>query len=194
MFIVIEGPDGSGKTTLAKELAANLNQLNIPTVYTYEPTRISKFGRNLRNMMRNGDISDIYNFADLFVEDRKEHLEKIIVPALKRNEFVVCDRYKYSALVYQQIQGVDLAYLLEISRQCLVPDIVYVLIPSNVEILLKRIATRKKEDIFEKKEFLATTIEYYKHLKKYFPSEQIVFLDAAASIQDNINQILKKII
>ena len=46
MFIVIEGPDGSGKTTLAKQLTTQLKQLNKPTVYTYEPT-FSKFGKKI---------------------------------------------------------------------------------------------------------------------------------------------------
>ena len=48
--------------------------------------------------MKSGNFEDIYSFADLFVEDRKEHLATLIMPTLERGEVVVCDRYKYSAL------------------------------------------------------------------------------------------------
>ena len=195
MFIVIEGPDGSGKTTLAKELTSQLKQVNVPAIYTFEPTKLSEYGKRLRNMMSTGNVGDVYSFANLFVEDRKVHLEKLIVPALESGKVVVCDRYKYSALVYQQIQGVNIDHLLKISRQCLIPDIVYVLIPPDVEILLERIITRgKREDIFEKKAFLQMAVEHYKHLQEYFPQEKIVFLDAVASVQDNVSRILNELI
>lgn len=192
MFIVIEGPDGSGKTTLAKQLTTQLKQLNKPTVYTYEPT-FSKFGKKLRNMMQTGSIdNNIYEFADLFVEDRKYHIETLIAPALAKGENIVCDRYKYSAMVYQQLQGVDIAYLQKIGQQCLIPDIVYVLIPTNVDLLLERIVKRgKKQDIFENIDFLQNTIELYKRLQEYFPKERIVFLDASIRTQDNIGRIMK---
>ena len=188
MFIVIEGPDGSGKTTLAKQLTTQLKQLNKPTVYTYEPT-FSKF----RNMMQTGSIdNNIYEFADLFVEDRKYHIETLIAPALAKGENIVCDRYKYSAMVYQQLQGVDITYLQKIGQQCLIPDIVYVLIPTNVDLLLERIVKRgKKQDIFENIDFLQNTIELYKRMQEYFPKERIVFLDASIRTQDNIGRIME---
>ena len=63
-------------------------------------------------MMQTGSIdNNIYEFADLFVEDRKYHIETLIAPALAKGENIVCDRYKYSAMVYQQLQGVDITYL-----------------------------------------------------------------------------------
>ena len=112
MFIAIDGPDGSGKTTLAKSLIDQWNSEGTAAIYTCEPTYDSEPGRQLRQMMRSGEIPDIYAFADLFVEDRKEHIRTLIMPAITQGEIVVCDRYKYSALAYQQLQGVDAGYLI----------------------------------------------------------------------------------
>lgn len=192
MFLVIDGPDGSGKTTLAKRLVEQLQQDGIAALYTCEPTYVSAAGRKLREMMHSGNIQDIYAFADLFVEDRKAHIEALIAPALAKGETVVCDRYKYSALAYQQLQGVDAAYLVERNRACLVPDVVFVLMPQEPEVLLQRISARGKErDIFEKREFLIRTLAYYQRLPEYFPEERIVFLNAEISIEENVGSIMR---
>lgn len=187
MFVVIDGPDGSGKTTLAKQLTDRLNQEGTSAIYTCEPTFSSEAGQRLRNMMHTGEIGDVYQFADLFVEDRKTHIADLIEPMLAKGKTVICDRYKYSALAYQQLQGVDAAYLVEINKPCLVPDIIFILIPQNPDILLERIKLRGiTRDIFEKIEFLSNTLELYRRLPDYFPDERIVFLDAGASLEDNI--------
>lgn len=187
MFVVIDGPDGSGKTTLAKQLTDRLNQEGTSAIYTCEPTFSSEAGQKLRDMMRTGEIGDIYQFANLFVEDRKTHIADLIEPTLANGKTVVCDRYKYSALAYQQLQGVDATYLVEINKPCLVPDIIFILTPQSPDILLERIKSRgATRDIFEEIEFLSNTLELYRRLPDYFPDERIVFLDAGASVEDNI--------
>lgn len=191
MFVVIDGPDGSGKTTLAKQLVEQLQSNSVQCIYTYEPTHESSAGIKIRQLMKNGNFDDIYSFANLFVEDRKEHLTTLIMPTLERGEVVICDRYKYSALAYQQLQGVDASYLVEINRECLVPDFVFVLLPHSADVLLQRISHRNESrDIFEEREFLTHTLEYYKKLSLYFPEEKIFFLDAEVDIEDNIKEII----
>ena len=191
MFIVIDGPDGSGKTTLAMGLASRLQQDGISTIYTYEPTYESKAGKELRRLMKIGGITDLYAFVDLFVVDRKEHIKSLIVPALERGEYIVCDRYKYSALAYQQLQGVSAEYLVEINKECLIPNIAFILMPKEVDVLLHRILDRgKDQEIFEEKEFLSRTLEFYKKLPSYFPDEQIIFLEAEDSVKENIEKVI----
>ena len=69
MFIVIDGPDDCGKTTLAKRLTQRLCQEGHRAIYTYELTHDSNAGRSIHRRLRCGSIPDIYNFANLFVAD-----------------------------------------------------------------------------------------------------------------------------
>lgn len=189
MFIVIDGPDGSGKTTLSKCLVTQLHNEGMSAIYTYEPTNDGA-GHQLRNMIRTGIIPDVYAFSNLFIEDRKEHIKKCIQPAIDRGEIVVCDRYKYSALAYQQLQGVDANYLIEANRTFLIPDFVFILMPPDANLLCQRIAKRGQErDVFEKEAFLEKTLLCYKKLRSYFPSEKIFFLDASCQVEENIKKI-----
>ncbi len=192
MFIVLDGPDGSGKSTLAKCLSDRLTKKGQRTVYTKEPTCDSEAGRTIRHILQGGVIDDIYGFSDLFVVDRHEHLNSFIQPHLASGDWVVCDRYKYSALAYQQAQGVDVEYLIESNKSCLVPDIILLLIPSSAQFLLRRITQRgNTPEIFEREEFLESIIRYYKKLPTYFPEENFHYLDATLSIENNLCQIEK---
>ncbi len=193
MFLVIDGPDGSGKTTLAKRLSARLEEMGVCTAYTFEPTYDSNAGRRLRSMLHTGDIPDVYSFADLFVEDRQAHLRDFILPSLEAGSVVICDRYKYSSLAYQQLQGVDAEHIIKTNRVCRVPDRVFILLPENVDVLLKRIVERGLEkDIFEKREFISRTLECYRMLLDYFPKEPITFLKAETSTDENVEIIIKE--
>ncbi len=193
MFLVIDGPDGSGKTTLAKRLSARLEEMGVHTAYTFEPTYSSDAGRKLRNMLRTGNIPDVYSFADLFVEDRQAHLRDFILPSIEAGRVVICDRYKYSSLAYQLLQGVDAEHIIETNRGCRVPDRVFILLPENVDVLLKRIVERGLEkDIFEEREFISRTLECYRMLPDYFPKESINFLKAEMSVDENVEIIIKE--
>lgn len=192
MFIVIDGPDGSGKTTLAKNLTQQLCQKGVQAVYTSEPTNDSEAGKAARRILQSGEVTDIYAFADFFVADRKEHLANLIKPSLLAGRWVVCDRYKYSALAYQQLQGVNPQYLIRKNQECLIPDFVFILVPQNTNILMSRIVQRDEgTELFEKKELLAATIPYYRSLKEYFPKENIWYLNADDSTEYNLGRVLE---
>lgn len=89
-FIVIEGPDGTGKSALATALARNLKALA-----THEP-----FFSRARQWLREKTVSDL-ELAIAMVHDRHAHLREIVEPALARGETVVCERYVLSTLIYQ---------------------------------------------------------------------------------------------
>ncbi len=111
-FIVLEGVDGSGKTTQIARVVAWLRERGAPVVETREPTA-GVWGSRYRSWAR-GEISatpeDVLRF---FVEDRREHAERLINPELARGSVIISDRYYYSTLAYQAAQGIDRATLTE---------------------------------------------------------------------------------
>jgi len=97
-FIVIEGLDGSGKSTQAKRLAENLSSKD--SLLTREPT-----GENIGSLVRAAFSSQISmqnsSILLLLIADRIEHLADVVEPALKSGRDVVCDRYYLSNIAYQ---------------------------------------------------------------------------------------------
>ncbi|MDD1677673.1 MAG: dTMP kinase [Methanomicrobiales archaeon] len=101
-LIVIEGADGSGKTTQVRLLAERLGWAGIPCLTTAEPTRApDPVGGLIRTALTGGvTIRDPRAMQLLYAADRLEHAAAVIEPALRRGELVICDRYDLSTLVY----------------------------------------------------------------------------------------------
>lgn len=102
LFIALEGPDGSGKSTIAKLLGDYLEKRNIPYITTREPGG-TKIGENIRELIldkENTNMSDETE-ALLYAASRSQHLDEKIVPALKEGKVVLCDRFVLSSLAYQ---------------------------------------------------------------------------------------------
>ena len=154
-LIVIEGIDGSGKSTCAKNLAEKLNSINIKTIYTFEPTH-SHYGAKLREGMLSEDL-DAEEELLLFVKDRKEHIEYMIKPALEEGYFIILDRYFYSSIAYQGAKGIDINRIINIHKDFIIkPDIVFIFhLPIDIalnRIISKRgIADRFENEIYLKK-------------------------------------------
>jgi dTMP kinase len=100
MFIVIEGIDGSGKTTQTKRLGEYLeSKTNKEVVITREPAGTA-LGADIKELILHSQIS-LKTQMFLMWAARIDHLEQVIVPALERNAFVVCDRFSPSTFAYQ---------------------------------------------------------------------------------------------
>ena len=140
-FIVIEGLDGSGKTTQAKLLTAKLSRSH-NVVYTAEPSR-GKIGTFIRNScLYGGKRLSASAEALLFAADRIEHVENEIKPAIAEGKIVVCDRYVYSSLAYQGSADLNVEWIAEINKYALKPDFA-VFIDVAPEKVLQRINRRK---------------------------------------------------
>lgn len=190
MFIVFDGPDGSGKSTLSKALVNTLCAKGINALYTWEPTDTSDASREVRRYLSGSGPVDPHVLSDLFTKDREEHVASVILPHLLQNDVVICDRYKYSALVYQRSQGVDPDYLVQCNASFPVPDIAFIMLPSSADTLMDRIAMRgKTEEYFEKKSFLSSAICMYRELPEFFPNEKFVFLNADMPIERNLDVV-----
>ena len=149
-FIVLEGPDGAGKSAQAVRLAERLRRRGYPVIFTREPGG-TPLGEQVRAVVldpadtRRGPIAD----ALLFNAARSQHVLDVIRPALERGDVVVCDRYATSTMAYQGFgSGLDrgvLAAIGDFATGGLAPDLVVVLdVPVEVG-LARRDAGRAEE-------------------------------------------------
>jgi len=141
IFIVVEGLDGSGKTTQAKVLASRLRR-NHKALYTAEPSR-GKVGIFIRNRILYGEKrpSTIVE-ALLFAADRVEHVQNEVQPALEEGQIVVSDRYLYSSLAYQGSAGLSIQWIESINQHALKPDLA-LFIDVDPEEVFHRLKRRK---------------------------------------------------
>lgn len=140
MFIVIEGIDGTGKSTQAKRLAEHFLGQGREVVLSREPTD-GPWGTLLRESASTGRLSPDEELA-IFLKDRKQHVEEKIAPALAAGKVVILDRYYFSSMAYQGTRGFD---PLEIRRKneefAPIPDLLLIL-DLDVETAIQRIGSR----------------------------------------------------
>jgi dTMP kinase len=142
LFVVLEGPDGAGKSVQARMLAQRLDERGVAVTYTREPGG-TELGEQVRHILLDpgptprGPVADVmlYNAA------RAQHVSEVIEPALGAGHVVVCDRYATSTMAYQGYgSGMDRAVLSVIQTWVtagLQPDLV-VLLDVSVEVGLAR--------------------------------------------------------
>lgn len=111
-FITFEGGEGAGKSTQIARLKTRLEALDLTIVVTREPGG-SPGAEKIREMLLSGQAQDLgpRGEAMLFAAARADHVDTTILPALRRGDWVLCDRYADSTRVYQGEAGVDTAYL-----------------------------------------------------------------------------------
>lgn len=128
-FLVIEGIDGCGKSTLIQALARYFKAKNIPVHITAEPSQF-EIGKLIRQSLQNSHIPAALD-ALLFAADRVDHCFREISPLLAQGYVVISDRYRDSSFVYQSIQGkqegLDSAWIRSLNRYSLNPDVTVLL-------------------------------------------------------------------
>jgi dTMP kinase len=136
-FVVVEGGEGSGKSTQVQLLASWLRDQGCEVVVTFEPGD-TKMGAQMREVLLHGDSPlDARTELLLMLADRAQHVAEVVRPALARGAIVVSDRYVPSTLAYQgagRDLGIDAVEALnEFATGGLEPDLVVVLdVPDDV--------------------------------------------------------------
>lgn len=189
-FITFEGPEGSGKTTVLNQINKLLSE-NYNVISTREPGGVST-GEEIRNILLDGENIDMRTEALLFAASRREHLVEKVIPALKNNKVVLCDRYIDSSLAYQgHARGIGIEEVKKINEFAingLYPDLtIYLDIDAEVgrERILKNQRSQNRLDK-ETLTFHQKVIEGYKTLIKTNP-ERFKVIDATQNIESVVS-------
>ena len=154
LLIVFEGTDGTGKSTQLSLLAKTLRDKGLEVVSTFEPTN-GKYGQQIRELYSNRKDTTLEEELELFLADRKEHLNTLLDPALQEGKIILCDRYYLSTIAYQGAAGLEPAEILKRNSFAPIPDLA-LLFYAPIETGVKRITEIRGDSLndFEKEEYL----------------------------------------
>lgn|SRR5690554_169362 len=199
MFITFEGGEGTGKTTLIEVLKDALEEKGYEVVLTREPGGSgSEFAESIRRLVLDPKYDNVnaHTEALLYAASRAQHLDEVILPALKAKKIVLCDRYIDSSLAYQAFArdlGID--YVEGINRYAMdkLPNLTFY-IDLDPKIGLSRIKGRLKNDRLdqEKLSFHETVRKGYLVLANKY-SERILVIDGKQSIPEIATQMIGEI-
>ena len=191
MFITLEGPEGSGKTTAVEAAVKALEEKGYQIVRTREPggTPIAEQIRNVILDKANTNM-DPRTEALLYAASRRQHLVEKVWPALKEGKIVICDRYLDSSLAYQGgARGLGVENILNVNlfaTENTFPDLT-VLFDITPEEGLKRISANADREVnrldLEKLEFHHKVRDTFLALAKRYP-ERFVIIDASKSREE----------
>jgi dTMP kinase len=145
-LVVLEGIDGSGKTSLSGEIANTLIRYGLKVIQTRQPTALPS-GRCVRRIARAGRTSNSLSAA--LYKDRRAHYCVTLRPAFQSADVIICDRYFYSS-IYQAKNMRDLRSRLEFYRRLLpIPDLAFLLLPSVMAARRRILSSGRRLDGFE---------------------------------------------
>ena len=191
MFITLEGPEGSGKTTAVEAAVKKLEEMGYEIVRTREPggTPISEQIRNV--VLDKGNTSmDARTEALLYAASRRQHLVEKVWPALKEGKIVICDRYLDSSLAYQGgARGLGIDNVLNINlfaTENTWPDLT-LLFDLKPEVGLARINANADREVnrldLEKLDFHNKVRESFLALAERYP-DRYVIIDASQNREE----------
>lgn len=191
LFITLEGPEGSGKSSAIEIVYKRLLEEGYEIIRTREPGG-TPIAEQIRNVILNKENTnmDIRTEALLFAASRRQHLIEKVWPSLKEGKLVFCDRYLDSSLSYQgHARGLGIEEVLSVNlfaTENTFPDLT-LLFDIEPEIGLARIAKNDSREVnrldVEKLEFHKRVREGYLILAKKYP-ERIVIIDASKPLEE----------
>ncbi len=191
MFITLEGPEGSGKTTAVESAVKKLQEMGYEVVRTREPGG-TPIAEQIRNVIldKENTAMDSRTEALLYAASRRQHLVEKVWPALKEGKVVICDRYLDSSLAYQGgARGLGIEEVLNVNlfaTENTWPDLT-LLFDIKPEVGLARISANAGREVnrldLEKIEFHNKVRESFLNLAKRFP-ERYVIIDAGKSKEE----------
>lgn len=199
-FITLEGGEGAGKGTIIDAIHGWMQERGIDHVLTREPGGTSE-GQALRKaLVERGQNWDPVAELLLMAADRRQHVQRVILPALERGTTVVCDRFVYSTEAYQgagrQLPASLIAQLREITIADLQPDVVLLLdVDPSIGLARSRrrlAASGSNEDLFE-----GLDLDFHRRVRQSFLEQATrdphrwMVLDASAPLQTVVSQVIE---
>lgn len=195
LFITFEGADGCGKTTQIKLAAEYLKNKGYDVILTREPGA-KGLGEQLREILLNYDgiVSDRCE-SFLFLADRAQHIDTIVVPAVDAGKIVLCDRHIDSTVAYQGYgRGQDIEQINKlnmIATNNRKPDLTIVF-DIDVETSMSRVGSEKDRMESSGTEFFNKVRHGYLEIAKQEP-QRVRILDSAKSIEEIHESVIKLI-
>ena len=201
MFITFEGPEGSGKTSVANAIVLKLRELGYDVLFTREPGG-TPIAEQIREVIldKANVLLDPRAEALLYAASRRQHLVEKVWPALKKGQIVICDRYLDSSLAYQGgARGLGVEEILNINlfaTESTLPDLT-LLFDITPELGLKRIAANKNREVnrldLEALPFHQKVRETFLNLSKTY-HERYRIVDASQELDEVTNVALTHIL
>lgn len=173
VFINIDSLDGSGQSTQVNFICEELKRWGVKTLATKEPT-----DKMIGGLIR-GFLTGVWDPSPavkqlLFTADRGEHLEREIIPQLKRNNAVVTDRYAFSTIAFGSLD-LPVWWLLAINNLYIWPDLTFIL-RVNPKECLRRINKSRlgKKHYFEREKMLVGAWKTYQAIAPKLPGTHII--------------------
>lgn len=200
LFIVFEGPEGAGKTTVIKEIESVFKNTNIEYIFTREPGGIS-ISEQIRNIILNKENTEMDGRTEalLYAAARRQHLIEKVIPSLKAGKVVICDRFIFSSLAYQgYARGLGMEQVMNINNFAIeeyMPDLT-LLFDLDPRVGLRRIHSNDEREInrldLESIEFHEKVAEAYHILAQNY-DESTIIIDASKSLEEVKDQVINSI-
>ena len=194
-FITFEGPDGSGKSSVASAVYQELLARGIKAIHTREPGGI-EISEQIRNIILdpNNTNMDPKTEALLYAASRRQHLVEKVIPAINENKIIICERFLDSSLAYQgygrrlgfdEILGIN-----DFAIEHFYPDLT-IYLDVDEQIGLDRIKSRDFKDRLDQEsiDFHHRVVEGYREVLKRF-KDRIKVVDASKSKQEVIDECI----
>lgn len=196
-FIALEGPDGSGKSTIANMLEKYFIENNIDYILTREPGG-TKIGEDIRNIILDTENKDMSNATEalLYAASRAQHVNEKIKPELKKGNLVLTDRFVISSLAYQGV-GRDLGIeevkkINDFAIDGMYPDLVLFFHVDPEETLKRKMGEKADRLELEGNNFHRKVYKGYMSILETYEGNLKV-IDANQSIEEVFNDALEEI-
>lgn len=196
LFISVEGPDGSGKSTQIKNIRQFFEDKKIDIIFTREPGGTA-VGERIRDVILDRKYKEMCPMTEamLYAAARAQHVHQVIKPALAQGKIVICDRFVDSSIAYQGYGrglGQAVKTINDFAIDGCMPDLTF-LLKMDPRVGRRRIREDQQDRLeMERDDFHIKTYEGYLELEKAYP-DRIVSIDAGRSIEEIKNDIYIKL-